>query len=155
MSKQEVKKTQKPSTKVAKKIAKTNKKGKTVRKHKVHYKVRFYRPKTLALARKPRYARNARALFASKIASSDKYSVLKYPLNTEKAMKIIEDKNTLIYIVDNRATKGQIKEAFNQLHNSKVTSVNTLLRPDGTKKAYIRLGGESDALNLANKIGLI
>lgn len=33
--------------------------------------------------------------------------------------------------------------------------VNFLYRPDGKKKAYIRLGAESDALNLANKIGII
>jgi hypothetical protein len=28
-------------------------------------------------------------------------------------------------------------------------------RPLGTKKAYITLGGESDAMNLASKIGII
>jgi large subunit ribosomal protein L23Ae len=128
MSKQEAQKTQKATTKVAKKIAKTNKKGKTQRKHKVHYKNRFYRPKTQELARKPMYARSASSLFTNKVASSDKYTVLKYPLNTEKAMKRIEDENTLVYIVDSHASKGQIKEAFNQLHNSKVNSVNTIIR---------------------------
>lgn len=30
-----------------------------------------------------------------------------------------------------------------------------MTRPDGKKKAYVRLSAESDALNLANKIGLI
>jgi len=70
-------------------------------------------------------------------------------------MKRIEDENTLVFVVDNQASKGKIKDAFHQIHGSKVRSVNTLIRADGLKKAYIRLGGESDALNLANKIGLI
>jgi large subunit ribosomal protein L23Ae len=30
-----------------------------------------------------------------------------------------------------------------------------LIRPDGKKKAYIRLAPESDALGIANKIGII
>jgi large subunit ribosomal protein L23Ae len=41
------------------------------------------------------------------------------------------------------------------MYNAKVRSVNTLIRPDGKKKAYIRLAPESDALGIANKIGII
>jgi len=33
--------------------------------------------------------------------------------------------------------------------------VNTLIRPDGSKKAYVRLTSDYDALDVANKIGLI
>lgn len=33
--------------------------------------------------------------------------------------------------------------------------VNTLIRPDGTKKAYVRLTSDYDALDVANKIGVI
>ncbi|KAI9156200.1 hypothetical protein LWI28_002097 [Acer negundo] len=33
--------------------------------------------------------------------------------------------------------------------------VNTLIRPDGTKKAYVRLTPDYDALDVANKIGII
>jgi len=85
----------------------------------------------------------------------DKYAIIKYPLNTEKAMKKIEDENTIVFIVDGHASKPAIRQAFSEIHKTKVRSVNTLLRPDGKKKAYIRLGAESDALNLANKIGII
>ncbi len=111
--------------KVAQKIAKKNKTGKEARKHKVHNKVRFFRPKTLALDRKPRYARHAKALFTVKPAF-DKYSVIKHPLNTEKAMKKIEDENTLVFIVDNKATKSKIRDAFTQIYTSKVRNINTL-----------------------------
>lgn len=33
--------------------------------------------------------------------------------------------------------------------------VNTLIRPDGQKKAYVRLTADYDALDVANKIGII
>ena len=77
------------------------------------------------------------------------------PLATEKAMKKMEEENTMVYLVDNRANKPLIKEAFSRMYNVKVRSVNTLTRPDGKKKAYIRLSSESDSLSLANKIGII
>ena len=53
------------------------------------------------------------------------------------------------------ASKAQIKEAFLRLYSTKVRSVNTLIRPDGKKKAFIRLSADSDSLSLANKIGII
>lgn len=116
------------AVKAAKKIAKTNKKGKhQVRTHKIYSKVRFYRTRTLALRRKPRYARTSSTLAPIKLGF-DKYAVIKYPLNTEQAMKKVEDENTMVFIVDNTATKPKIRDAFNQIYNVKVRSINTLIR---------------------------
>ena len=67
----------------------------------------------------------------------------------------MEEENTMVFLVDARATKDQIKESFKKLHNVKIRSINTMIRPDGKKKAYIRLSSESDSLSLANKIGII
>jgi ribosomal protein L23 len=53
------------------------------------------------------------------------------------------------------ASKSQIKEAFKRLYNTKIRSVNTMITPQGKKKAYIRLSADSDSLSLANKIGII
>ena len=53
------------------------------------------------------------------------------------------------------AKKNQIKEAFKRLYNTKIRSVNTMVTPQGKKKAYIRLSADSDSLSLANKIGII
>ena len=33
--------------------------------------------------------------------------------------------------------------------------MNTLITPLGTKKAYVKLSAENDALDVANKIGII
>ena len=35
------------------------------------------------------------------------------------------------------------------------SQVNTLIRPDGVKKAYVKLTGDHDALDVANRIGII
>lgn len=85
----------------------------------------------------------------------DSYAVIKYPLTTESAMKKIEDHNTLTFIVDLRSTKKTIKEAVARLYDIKARKINTLIRPDGQKKAYVRLLPDYDALEIANKIGIV
>lgn len=85
----------------------------------------------------------------------DEHSVLRHPLTTESAMKKIEDNNTLVFIVNTKANKKQIKNAINTLYEITCQKVNTLIRPDGTKKAYVRLSKDVDALDIANRIGII
>lgn len=50
------------------------------------------------------------------------------PLNTESAMKKIEDNNTLVFIVDIKANKRQIKDAVKKLYDVQAVKVNTLIR---------------------------
>ena len=123
----------------------------SIRKHKVWSNTTFRRPKTLALARKPKYVRHA----VQKEQTWDMFSIIKYPLSTESAIKTIEDNNTLVFIVDRRANKPMIKKACQDLYKIKVSQVNTLVRPDGLKKAYVIVSQEQDALDLANKIGIM
>jgi len=70
-------------------------------------------------------------------------------------MKQIEDNNTLTFIVDLRANKRHIKQAIKSLYEIDVVRVNTLVRPDGQKKAYARLSSDHEALEIANRIGII
>lgn len=83
------------------------------------------------------------------------HSILKYPLTTESAMKKIEDNNTLVFIVDLRSNKRQIKQAIHAMYDVEVQKVNTLIRPDGQKKAYVRVKKDQDALDIASKINII
>ena len=69
-------------------------------------------------------------------------------------MKKIEDNNTLVFIVDIKANKHQIKQAVKKLYDIDVAKVNTLIRPDG-EKANVLLAPDYDALDVANKIGII
>ena len=54
--------------------------------------------------------------------------VLHSPLNTESAMKKIEEHNTLVFIVDLKANKRQIKDAVKKLYDVQAARVNTLIR---------------------------
>ncbi|MBZ3890095.1 60S ribosomal protein L23a [Sciurus carolinensis] len=64
-----------------------------------------------------------------------------------------EDNNTLMFIMDVKVNKHQIKQAVKKLYDIDVAKVNTLIRPDG-EKAYIRLAPDYNALEVANKIGV-
>jgi large subunit ribosomal protein L23Ae len=49
----------------------------------------------------------------------------------------------------NRASKPQIKAALKQLYDVDTVKINTLIRPDGSKKAYCKLTPDQDALDVA------
>ena len=101
------------------------------------------------------YRQNPIKKYSFSSLSHFRKQVLKFPLTTESANQKIEENNTLVFIVDARATKVQIKAAVNRMYDIKCEKVNTLIRPDGQKKAYVRLTADYDALDVANKIGII
>ncbi len=82
-------------------------------------------------------------------------TVILYPLISEKAVHLINTQNTIVFIVQPGATKSQIKREVEELYNVKVKKVNTLVTPDGRKKAYVRLEEGYDATELATKLGVI
>lgn len=49
-------------------------------------------------------------------------------MQKETAMKKIEDMNTLVFIVDKRSNKPQIRTAVERLYDVQVAKVNTLIR---------------------------
>ena len=118
---------------------------------KVYTTVHFRRPKTFQKAKSPLYQRSSHP----RMNKLDEFAILRYPLTTESAMKKIEDHNTLVFIVDIRANKHTIAGAVQKMYKVKPMKVNTLIRPDGTKKAYVRLNKDDDALDVASKIGII
>ena len=108
--------------KAAKKAALQGTHGRQARK--VRYSVSFHRPKTLRLARKPKYPRKS----IPHEPRMDEHRTIVSPLNTESAMKKIEENNTLVFLVDIRANKRQIKDAVKKLWDVQTTSVRTLIR---------------------------
>ncbi|CAH0556019.1 unnamed protein product [Brassicogethes aeneus] len=118
---------------------------------KIRNSVHFHRPKTLRPPRNPKYPRKS----VPTRSRMDAYNIIKFPLTTEAAMKKIEDNNTLVFLVHTKANKHHIRAAVKKLYDINVAKVNTLIRPDGKKKAYVRLARDYDALDVANKIGII
>jgi ribosomal protein L23 len=76
------------------------------------------------------------------------------PLTTEKAVRILESENKLIFEVDRKLNKPEIKKEFEEMFNVKVKEIKTLLRA-GKKFAYIRLKKENPAIDVATKLGMI
>ncbi|MCS7106151.1 MAG: 50S ribosomal protein L23 [Candidatus Aenigmarchaeota archaeon] len=85
----------------------------------------------------------------------DPYKVLRYPYLTEKSISLVEKENKIVFIVDRKATKKEIKEAFEKLFEVKVEKVNTEITLKGEKKAYIKLKPEYKAIDVAMKLGMV
>jgi ribosomal protein uL23 len=81
--------------------------------------------------------------------------VIKHPLSTEKSIRLMESENKLIFVVDLKAKKPEIKEAIEKTFKVKVVKVTTLVTPKGQKRAYVRLSPETPALDIATDLGLM
>lgn len=85
----------------------------------------------------------------------DPYTIIKYPLSTEKSIRLMEAENKLIFVVDKKATKQDIKAAIESVFKVKVAKVNTFISPNGEKKAYIKFSPETPAIDIATQLGLM
>ncbi len=85
----------------------------------------------------------------------DPYIVLKHPITTEKAVRLMQSQNKLTFITAQDATKQEIKQALEHVFKVKVTAVHTLVTPKGMKKAYVTLAPETPALDIATQLGLM
>ena len=81
--------------------------------------------------------------------------IIKYALATEKSMRQMEAENKMIFVVDRRATKAQIKSAMERDYGVKVVKVRTVISTKGKKKAYIQFSEETPAIDVATKLGLM
>lgn len=91
------------------KAAKSARVGSYDKKVKVRTKTHFYKPKT-------RLGGNVQIQYVRSLpvarGNSDKhFKVVRKPLVTDKAMKKIEENNTLVFLCDPKASKTQIKAA--------------------------------------------
>jgi large subunit ribosomal protein L23Ae len=153
MAGKDAKKAAPKGTKQANAAAKAALKGTHSKKQrKVRLSTSFHRPKTLITSRAPKYPRRS----IPHQPRLDAHKIVVHPLNTESAMKQMEEHNCLTFVVDVKANKAQIKQALKTLYDIDCLKINTLVRPDGTKKAYAKLTPDVDALDIAaNKLSLV
>ena len=85
----------------------------------------------------------------------DPYSIIKHPLSTEKSIRLMESENKLIFVVNKKATKQEIKKAVEAVFKVKVAKVSTFVTQDGEKRAYVRFSAETPAVDIATQLGLI
>ncbi len=82
-------------------------------------------------------------------------NALLYPIATEKVLGAVDRDNAIVYVVDMRANKKQIKEEFEKMFNVKVESINTSITIKNMKKAYIRINKASKASDIARRLKLV
>jgi large subunit ribosomal protein L23 len=85
----------------------------------------------------------------------DPFKILKYAHTTEKSVSLIDKENKIVFIVDRRADKKQIKEAFEKAFEVEVDKINTEITFKGEKKAIIKLKPEFKARDVAVKLGMV
>ena len=83
------------------------------------------------------------------------HPIIKYPLATEKSIRLMESENKLIFVVSIQAKKGEIAKAIEDEFKVKVDKVRTLIDTKGRKKAYITFSAETPAIDVATKLGLM
>jgi ribosomal protein uL23 len=86
---------------------------------------------------------------------TDPYGVVKYPLSTEKSLRLMESENKLVFVVDMHATKKQIAKAVEELFKVKIKHVTTHRMIDGTKRAYVTFSQETPAIDVATNLGMM
>jgi len=76
------------------------------------------------------------------------------PVTTEKAVKMIELDNTLLFEVDRRAKKQQIQKEVEETFNVKIIKTRTFIRKN-KKFAYVKLNKSNPAIDIATQLGMI
>ena len=85
----------------------------------------------------------------------ESHEVIFYPLMTESASLMVEKDNKLIFIVNLKAGKPDVKKAVEELYEVKVAKITMLITPQGQKKAFVKLMPEYKASDLAIKLGIL
>ncbi len=85
----------------------------------------------------------------------DSNEIIFYPLMTESASLMVEKDNKLIFIVNLKAGKSDVRKAVEELYEVKVDKITMLITPHGEKKAFVKLKPEYRASDVAIKLGIL
>lgn len=76
------------------------------------------------------------------------------PITSEKAVRLIEAENTLLFETERKQKKPQIKTEIEETFNVKTTKIRTFIKSN-KKYAYVRLDKKNPAIDVATKLGMI
>jgi len=85
----------------------------------------------------------------------DPYDTILYPVMTEVTSRILENENKLVFVVNVKATKADIKRAVEELYEVVVDNVNVTITSKGEKKAFVKLHPDYKAVDVAIKLGIL
>ena len=84
----------------------------------------------------------------------DPNEVIIQPVVTEASLEAVDKENKLIFYVARKANKNTIRWAVESLYDVVVENVNTLIMPNGKKKAFVKLAPEYSAAEVATNLGI-
>jgi len=87
--------------------------------------------------------------------ASDSFDILKFVLMTERAIQIIEAQNKLVFIVNRKSKKQDIKKAVENAFNTQVSKIQTSIDQQARKKAYVKFKKPGEAGEIAIRLGII
>lgn len=76
------------------------------------------------------------------------------PVTSEKAVKLLDTENTILFETERRASKPEIKKEIETQFTVKVIGVRTLIK-NNHKFAYVKLAKQNPAVDIAAKVGMI
>ena len=76
------------------------------------------------------------------------------PVTSEKAVKMVDIENTLLFETERKNRKKDIKAEIEKIFSVKVDKVRTLIRSN-KKYVYVKLKKENPAIDVATKLGMI
>ena len=76
------------------------------------------------------------------------------PVTSEKAVKLIDIENTLLFATERQNKKEDIKREVEMIFKVKVIKVRTLIKQN-QKYAYVKLAKENLAADVATKLGMM
>lgn len=81
--------------------------------------------------------------------------ILRFPFVTEKAMLALETDSKLQFLVDNRATKPEIRRELEAAFGHPVSAVRTVNTTDGRKKAIVSFEDPKAAEEILSRLGVM
>jgi len=85
----------------------------------------------------------------------DPYEILKYVHMSEKSVRNIEKQNSLVFIVNRKFNKNEVRSAVTNAFGKDVGKVSILIDQKGRKKAFVKFTEEGAAGDIAVRLGII
>ena len=83
------------------------------------------------------------------------WDIVKFPHLAEKSMNMVEMENKLVFVVDKKARREDIKKAVETEFGVTVENVNIVITTKGMKKAFIKLSEKDLASDIATRMGML
>lgn len=86
---------------------------------------------------------------------ADIWDILIHPHFAEKSINMVESENKLVFMVNPKVDKKQVKWAVERGFNVKVERINIQITRKNQKKAYVKLKPEYSAIDIATRLGMM